>query len=209
LYANGNKGKLPAAARWLNASSSVVYINPAASLADPAYIEGWTGLGLLFHAKALSEPRIFSCPLQNERLFTYPGGWTDDTTSSYGLVRRTSYYYRVSGPYPGITAEDLRYTQNVSLSKLRPPKAMTADLFGQFIFGSTWAHLNPYGVNVSFSDGHAEFIDVGLKEYQRASRYNNGSATGYQSDTVRDPFVFAFWKAMDSRNFAALANQWP
>jgi hypothetical protein len=208
LYAHNNKGKLPPSPNFGNASSSLIYLNPAGRPAQVGYYEGWVGIGLLFHGRALTEPRIFYCPSQNERLFSYPDGWT--YISGSGLTRYMSYYYRIFGQLnPGITPEDIAWMRNLTLARMRPPKALTADIFGQFIFGGTWAHLNPYGLNVSFSDGHAEFVDIGLTEYQRASRYNNGTPGGYQNDTIRDPFVFAFWKALDNRDLTPLAEQWP
>src|SRR5688500_17086486 len=50
VYAHDNKGSLPPAPSWMNASATVlVYIDPASLGTDVGYYNGWAGIGLLFN----------------------------------------------------------------------------------------------------------------------------------------------------------------
>jgi len=167
----------------------------------------WDCLGHLIETGFITDPELLYCPSQREKWFTYPYGWEE---TSYGTYYRfCGYLYRFFGEYKSeyqyITPAEIQWLQTVQYGALEYPIAVSSDIFipdyGGWGFDS-WPHLNPYGVSVAYSDGHAEFIDVGHTEYLRA-----GSLP--YSLIHYDDFAFLFFKALDQRDFSTLAEAFP
>ena len=221
VYAQEHDGFFPDnSAGWMNASLTF-YAEISSS--------GYLALGHLYETGVVADPRMLFCPSQREPFHSYPMGWYGPPLSgraaqfdgrgilrSSGFVRFTSYYYRLFGQLnPSITRQEIEDMSRWTLSNLEEPIAISSDIFGSF--GDTWSHQAPYGVNVTYSDGHGAFENVGIEEFERATFYNNNggysaagdSGVGYQSGGIRDPFVRDFWRALDSGDFGKLRARWP
>jgi len=204
-YALENYGRFPPAPYWANASLSYqVYVGKD-TLPGVGTSGSWFGLGLLFASKIITDPKAFYCPSMDGGqfpLFTYPAGWT--TWYHEGYLRRCiGYLYRLFGE-SGRTADDIPTEEMEKLQKLTISSAPPRFGLSVDIFSYAWPHVNPYGLNLAFADGHAEFMDVGFEEYRRAVHYMSADTT-----LIRDPFTFEFWKALDKRDFSELQDNWP
>ena len=202
MYANDSESHLPNAHPGANASTSTVVRSPGG---------GWHGLGRLFDRRILTGPRVLYCPSQKETTFTYPDAW--EPPPPYEQWKWAGYIYRLFGQTapssnPPITQRDVDDLCRMTLERAPARFGMSADIFGH-IRGQSWSHLKPYTLNVAFTDGHAEPIDVPFEEYDRATYYNNTTDEGYQYPGVRDPFVFYFWQALDKSSFAYMRKHWP
>ena len=211
-YANEDDGgHFPPAPSWANSSLMFeVYIeNNSGSVGVD---DGWFGMGLLFTTGMLDTERLLYCPIQKVPWLSYPDGWNIDYNGRQ--MRFCSYLYRMGGQAQGgaLTRQELDELHKTSLWTMPARFALSSDIFGHII-GKSWAHLQPLGLSVAFGDGHAEFKEVPYEEYLRATWYNNslGEDTGgpYKSDTIRDPFVFHFWRAIDSDSWTYMRQRWP
>ena len=149
------------------------------------------------------------CPSQIVSHFMYPWGWEDPIPG----YRISSYLYRIFGQYQSnIPKDEMDELHNTSIGQITGRFALAMDIPGH-IGGPSWPHVEPYGLNVAFADTHAEFVEVGLQEYQRAVYYNNtvgeGAGGPYKPGRIRDPYVFALWKAIDAEDFSDLRAGWP
>ena len=209
VYAHENDGSVPEnSAGWMNASATFqVWYS----------WYGWFGLGHLFESEIITDPKGFYCPSQREEGgLTYPYGWYGPPIlqgrgqlASHGFYRTVGYYYRIFGQLnPGINRADTNELNELKISDQEAPFAIVSDVFAHF--GDTWSHVAPYGLNVAFSDGHAAHINTGIDEYDRAAQYNACySEANCVGDGTRDPFVFDFWKSLDSGDFSRLRSRWP
>ena len=211
-YANDDEGgHYPPSPGWLNASLSFNVYHDQAS-GGIGFEDGWFGLGMLFATDMLDSERVLYCPSQSVPWFTYPEAWKI-ITGSGGLRRTASYYYRLFGQMKGgIAWEQIDEWHKISIWNAPARFALSADIFGH-IGAETWVHLQPLGLGIAFGDGHAEFKEIPYEEYLRCIYYNNtiGENTGgpYQGGGIRDPFVYDFWRAIDSNSFAYLRQRWP
>ena len=80
-------------------------------------------------------------------------------------------------------------------SGICPPIAMSADIFS-LANNTPWPHVNPWGVVTAFSDGHAEFVEVGYQTYCRFAEV--------VTIENRDQLSAVFWTALDRRDFSIL-----
>jgi hypothetical protein len=209
-YANEDDGgHFPPTPSWANTSNTyTVYVGKAGGGTGD---DGWIGMGMLFATRMLDTERLLYCPSQKVSWFTYPVGWNIDYNG--GLRRFCSYLYRMGGQaQPGLGRAEIDKLHRTSLWTMPPRFALSSDIFGHAI-GETWAHLQPPALSIGFGDGHADFKPIAREEYERCIYYNNsvGEHTGgpYKSDKIRDPFVFHFWRAIDSDSFAYLRQHWP
>ena len=211
-YANEDDGgHFPPTPGWANASNTFsVYAENAGG--GTGAQDGWYGMGLLFTSGMPDTERLLYCPSQKVSWFTYPFGW--NIVFNGRRLRYCSYLYRMSGQTQGgaLTRKEIDELHRTSLWTMPTRFALSSDIFGHSI-GESWAHRQPPGLSIGFGDGHAEFKLLAREEYERCIYYNNsvGEHTGgpYRSDTIRDPFVFHFWKAIDSESFAYLRQRWP
>ena len=157
---------------------------------------GWFAMGLCYGLDYIDNPESYYCPaIDNDHpKFTYPRGWNlDDPEHSPGW-RYTSYIYRIFGqvrnPPTLADVEELhRLEQNAG-------EVLFADMFiaGHVAYGNPYIyepqHMDPYGLNAAFADGHAEFVKLGEDEYWRV-RY----AGSY------DEFAWLYMRALGTGDF--------
>jgi len=204
-YANENNDRFPPQPSSKNASLTwQVWRDPSHQSHDMVgWSNGWFGLGLLFSSRIIKDPQFLYCPSQQQVLFTYPAGWENPRSIVPTLpeLRICGYLYRIFGQRAGaeqyISDADIEWMRKLQYSGLEQPIAMSSDIFINRwqLVPDSWAHLNPYGVNVAFSDGHAEFVNVGYREYLRA----------HSSSFINtDGFTFLFWKALDGGDWSRM-----
>ena len=200
IYAGEQDGYYPPAHGGQNASRTHRATSPWAKDSGPGFArfgfwggdEGWTGLGLLFYAGIMEDPRAMYCPSQRFPDFTYPQGW--ELRPGY---RFTGFYYRLFGQYgSGITPGDVNRLHNYRTSDMNKQMALTSDIFhpgwsaaGPYPEDTLWAHLEPPVLNVSYSDGHAKSIgdNAAFAYSQTALPIYGGS----------DAFAMYFWQYLD------------
>jgi len=68
-----------------------------------------------------------------------------------------------------------------------------------------WPHAQPYGVNVAFNDGHAEFVELTKRDYEKcALLFYTGDSPGPASR-----YMQLFFEGADTKNFAQLRRVFP
>lgn len=209
IYTDEFNGHLPATHLEMNGHLMM-------ELSTPKHYEGfdvwrtghesgyYTGHGLLIHpTQFIRDVRVFYCPSQRFPLFTYPYGWSNGNPWG-GRYRFCSYYYRVYGQTDeegafGVTQKDVDRLRQYSLHNMEYPIAVEADIFhpgwnepraGPYPEDTAWAHVDaPPGVNVAFTDGHAEFVSDNA-----AFTYSQIGVAFYGH---HEQFVMMFWEYLD------------
>jgi prepilin-type N-terminal cleavage/methylation domain-containing protein/prepilin-type processing-associated H-X9-DG protein len=199
IYASQYKGAIPPSSPKENASTTwVVWRDPAAFSVDDIAktAEGWVGPGYLFHTRIMKTPKAFYCPDLTRELFTYPKGW-DSLGRPYKAI---GYVYRVFGEKTGfITQKEVDEVANFKLGKMKN-KALLTDIVMQSTYwegGVMWPHRTPYGANIAFSDGHAEFVHLTKKDY-------DGAIKPYPDVWMADYYYLLFFRAVESGDYTAL-----
>ena len=203
-YATDDEGgHFPPAPSWCNASMMFeVYREPPGGF-DDGTEDGWFGLGLLFTTRTLDSERVLYCPSQVWP-FTYPEGWRNFRFWSNRQWRISSYIYRLFGQRnPGITAEMIDELHKMSLSNMPSRFALSADLFHGREF---WVHTVQLGIGVAFADGHAEFQPITEEDRERSIYYNDFNQ---QDDSLRDPYTYSFFQAIDKNAWGPHREAWP
>ena len=207
IYAQENRGTIPPAPNWANASLMwEAYFDPAVFgvRREPELRDNWFGLGWLFAMRTIRDPKAFYCPEMTMPLFTYPIGWENAQSWNSGLkgVKALGYIYRVFGQRSGpMTTDDVKEIKKLKLGKMAN-KALAMDIVVQAAWSpGTWPHRSPYGVNAAYSDGHAEFVELTRKDFESAIK---PYAVG-----IADHYVFLFFKAMDTKDFTTLRMTYP
>jgi len=212
-YAMDNHDALPNMPWWMIPSiTDDVYFFESCSFYS--YIQadlsnGWVGFGLLFDSKIVNDPKLFYCPSQQIDLWTYPLGWEDAGKGWHECkdTRVVGYFDRVFGP----AGED----PNLRLPTLPHPMALSADILVSF--RELWEvqgkpplpHVNPYVINVSYSDGHVEGVYRGQTEYQRALTVcrlgvYEGAMTGQPDKFAKEAF-----RSLDDHDLRTLQTEFP
>ena len=207
VYATEFNGHFPVSHLGMNASLMFELVTPHQ---NPGFqIAGLTGMGLMLDRgtygsnnlwQGESTPDIFTdlklfyCPSQRYPNFTYPKGWYG---SPWGGYRSCGYYYRLFGQIGGrISQTDVDNLRNYRTSDLNEQIAVAGDMFhpgssswGPFPADTLWAHVDPPGLAITYSDGHSEFVsdNAGWAYAQIATAvYGAG-----------DAFVMMFWELLD------------
>jgi len=188
---------------------------------------GWSAMGLLYApenagidtppvAGYIKDKKVFYCPSQQEPWFSYPEGWNRPLPNK-PQYKFCSYLYRLFGQQSwGITAEDIEAMRKLQYSSVEHPWAMSADIFlnrnffvpkYKSLYTPPWAHLNPYVINVAYSDGHAEGIDVGHTEYLRSTLQGVGGVSSPNGGT--DFFTMLFWFGLENGDWSRLHEEFP
>ena len=193
-------GHFPPAPGWANSSLMFeVYRGPPFDRGGVGFEDGWFGLGLLFSTRTLDTERVLYCPSQIAP-FTYPEGWTS-TIWSGRHCRVSSYIYRMFGQRSGgITQEMIEEHRKLTLWTMPPRFALSSDLFSS---DKNWVHRIPIGLGIAFADGHAEFKPITAGDHERCTYYNTADAS------IRDPFTYSFWQAIDANAFGPFRDRWP
>ena len=166
IYAEDNEGFYPRTPDTYNAR--LAFYLTTRPQASPYQVDGYTGMGLLLYYGILEDIQAFYCPSQRVHQFTYQGGFIDFPKIEPGY-RICSYYYRIFGqpPYVAVTpgVDDVATVRSFNTA-MPSTKALVADMFDGgldfwtpgFDNDSIWAHVDPFVVNVAFSDGHAASV---------------------------------------------------
>ena len=214
VYANDSDGHFPPSHADYNASLTFeLATTQPHNLEPPLYIrhvlDGVTNFfqshGMLIPLDIIKDERVFYCPSQRFEVFTHPYGWSNDNPWGGGY-RFCSYYNRLFGQVSvGIEQSDVDRLRNYTLHDLERPIALESDIFhpGQVSWGpypedTAWAHLEPPGINVTFSDGHAEPVSDNA-----AYAYAQFGLPIYGGD---DRFVMMFWEYLDGDPRRLTAN---
>ena len=175
-FSSDHDGWLPASSP--NSNSSLTWIgwqsyNPPAD---------WIHLGQLYGQDYIPDPVSFYCPSNRQSPHTYPEGWDWDV----GFARHAlGYLYTIFG--------ELRLVRDYQRGRMRHselplPMALATDVFisvqEHAPGGPIWPHQNPFGINASFADGHAEFVNLPEARFRKATRL--------WSANINDPDLFAF-----------------
>lgn len=216
MYANAHRGFLPPQLSGANASGSyIIYRTPASMTAaqrvDRGQFEGWTSGGQIYQARMIREPKVFYCPSQTIESVIWPNGWYrgvpafDDTIVSNHWM---GYQYRIPGKStlptsPAITAEDMTAYRRWSLTYPKGMRAVMSDMLAPPFTSvrSPWTHVKPYGLNVLYKDGHAEFVEMTLRDYDLSHSYTTA--------VLADPFVGLLFKAFDNKDFTTFRLTFP
>jgi len=200
VYSNEFDGRFPPLD--LGANAQLAYYIVTATPHVGYYIEKefdgrvhrWVGHGALVGLDIITDVRVYYCPSQRYPNFSYPKGFYD---APWGGYRASSYYYRLFGQlHPGITQLDVNRLHHYSTDEVQHPISLVADIFhpgsewwGDYPAETTWAHIDPPGMNVAFSDGHAEdMADKALWLYAQTGLPVYGSP---------NRFVMMFWEYLD------------
>ena len=212
VYATEFNGHFPVSHLGMNASLMFELVTPHQ---NPGFqIAGLTGMGLMLdrvshgHERLwqgesspdiLTDIKLFFCPSQRYPNFSYPKAWYDGPWGGYGGYRSCGYYYRVFGQTGGrISQADVDNLRNYRTSDLNEQIAVTSDLFhpgspswGPYPEDTAWAHVDPPGLSVTYSDGHSSFVsdNAGWAYAQFATQVYGAS----------DSFVMMYWEYLDGK----------
>jgi prepilin-type N-terminal cleavage/methylation domain-containing protein len=211
MYTNANKGCYPPSAPSLQATvNHDVWIDPATPRGPTAY-EGWVMLGNLYirgflgplpkdPAKDPYGPRAFYCPSALYPAHIYPDAWNGTPSE-----KRIGYMYRIIGQTnaPYITQAVVDDLNKWKVGKPKGTKALSADILGQR--GSTiqWPHQQPWGLNVAYNDGHAEFRELSKKDADKCSTlFANGGSPAPASN-----YIYLFFRGADTGDWTELREK--
>jgi prepilin-type N-terminal cleavage/methylation domain-containing protein len=203
IYANQYKGAIPPPLNGGNASGSHIVWARHILGQRRGDDEGYHNLGHVFSKRILKDPRAFYCPSQLDESLTYPQGW-----EAYPDWKYIGYSYRLSNdPKPGwITTQDIQEMLKLKVGRFKGIKALASDVIGPRNQKHHWPHIQPYGVCVGYSDGHAEFVSTTKSEYEIAMKLPPLSTSG-----AVDGFQFYMFKAFDTKDFTKVRElfaQW-
>ncbi|WP_428940314.1 type II secretion system protein [Fontivita pretiosa] len=203
IYGAQFKGAVPPSDPKGNAGTSyTVWRHP--NTAPAGYIqqytaEGWVGPGYLFYTRILKDPKTFYCPSMPIEGFTYrPWEWENP-----GSYRFMGYLYRIFGEAegPAVVYQALAEVKQFRFGKMKN-RALVKDIqvlgWGK---GLAWPHRNPWGVNVAYSDGHAEFVQLNKSDFDAAFRHATKPDSGVVNATH---YAVVLFKALDNKDFTEL-----
>ncbi len=196
IYSGSYNGGIPQPVTGGNASGS----HPAYSahvIQPPPNTRGddngWFNLGPLFSRGFFKEPTGFYCPAQINESFTYPKAW--ESPDGNKTQKYLGYSYRLcnQAAAPYMTNNDIKELLKMKIGKFKGTRSLLSDIVGPKGQVHHWPHTRPYGINVAYSDGHAEFLTLTEKDYQTALKIPAiGAADGYH---------YLMFQAYDTRDF--------
>jgi len=203
IYSQDSGGPLPSGWVGMNSSLSHQVRKYPGSSAPEIDADGWHDLGRLYGMKLIPEKFVYFCPSTKMDDFKYPFAW--ETGTMFGGYRYTwgNYWYRLFGQEIGalVTSADIDVWKKMNIDAMRPAWAMTSDVVLQFQRPDyRWPH--EFGINVTYSDGHAEWIQLDANEHGR-------SLTVIGSIIATDYYAYLFFKGLDNRDFSALRSFFP
>jgi prepilin-type N-terminal cleavage/methylation domain-containing protein/prepilin-type processing-associated H-X9-DG protein len=217
MYANQHKGYFPPVYSEANLSGSYIIFRNAATLqshgpqgpVDRGQWRGWTSSGQLYAIGLIKDPRVYYCPGQPIEYVQWPLGWfgpgvtVDPDPPIWNKLMGYNYrlvHYRSN---PLITVDDVNGFDRWSISYPKGIKAIMSDLLSPPTGHLTapWVHQKPYGVNVLYTDGHAEFNNGTKQDYDRSTQFRITSQA--------DGYVHLMFKAFDKRDFGDVRAAYP
>jgi hypothetical protein len=226
MYGSQNKGFLPCGNSLYDGVPSSRTIDSTAARGKPKNQSSqWEGLGLLFATKCCPSGQVFYCPeraIVGDGKSEYRGkDWIEPYANK---IDNLGYLYRYFGEDDGkgyIPGPEQRTLRNLRLGRLTHTQydsvtfsgkvtaiskimALTCDLMGTRGLSSPladWAHDNPWGACVGYSDGHADFVAV---EKKIALIPQNGVLSGQwdpadQSKAME--YIWRMFRAYDINDF--------
>ena len=104
------------------------------------------------------------------------------------------YLYRAANQSIGatlMTSDELQRTANLRQGKFKGRIALCADIM------YLWPHQSPYMMNVAFSDGHAEGVQLTHYDWEVGGLAPRYAAVSGSTDL----YLYFFWRAMETGNF--------
>ena len=207
--AQDGRGLFPPSPDWQNASLMFQICAPSGWAPQPGYDSqtGFLGMGLLYHTNMIDDPQVYYCPAlaDNSETFSYPRGWESPGVPGWRVAGCT---YRLfgqvqTGTSPPLTREMVDEVLNMEGTA---DEVLVADLFMDIgdaaqAIGRRGdpAHFDPYGLNLAFGDGHAEWKELGENENARSDRVSYGTST-----EERDLYSYLSFRALGSGDFTEL-----
>ena len=190
IYSQENKGRFPFNFDGMNASLAW-YVWYKEAEAYRFTDQGWFGLGMLFRKGYIKDPKAFYCPEMREDRFTYPMGWEGWGGASGHDRKSIGYLYRLFHQRipPQVTQAEVDKISQLRMGRFRGRIAIAADIFYY------WPHLNPWGVNVAFPDGHAEWVNMTKYDFEVSTRVATMPSGSY------DQYVYWFWRAIETQDY--------
>ena len=211
-YSLDFEGRIPPAVWGNNAVWTCHFYYPDWESIDSRYwdgtwggMKGWTGMGLLLYAEYLPDPsvQVYYCPSQKVDLYTYEGGWVSPPAG--WNWREGGYLYRVFNQASGrIPQADVDALQKIRLDRLDQAMiALTTDICTSWYYENLefWAHKTPVSLNVAYSDGHAESVQIPQDVYELQRTVI--PAVNYD----RDYFAFLMFRALDQQTFSRISSE--
>jgi prepilin-type N-terminal cleavage/methylation domain-containing protein/prepilin-type processing-associated H-X9-DG protein len=196
LYAGENKGKFPTCSSGMNFWATY-YLWYESNVANPTSQEGWTGTGLLKHRNYMKDFRAFYCPEMRQSQFQYEEGFI----TGWGAppLRRTmGYLYRLANqaaPPVILDGPEIKWNANLQQGRFKGTLALTADIM------YLWPHLNPFVMNVAYTDGHAESVQFNKYDADIGIRGNYAAIGGGY-----DRYLSGFWRVFDTQNIIGFSK---
>jgi prepilin-type N-terminal cleavage/methylation domain-containing protein/prepilin-type processing-associated H-X9-DG protein len=193
----GSDGLLGGRTRWDAAWGLVKGVDAGGNPGAYVYVGQIFGLGIV------KEIQAFFCPENDDTFFSHEASWKPNFDAIPRRVCYLGYSYRLQGEMPQGDVdipENQNGAERVRQIKMKAGQfkgniAMTADVFSsnqsQY---KGFPHINTYGVNVGFSDGHAEWIPLEKIDHQiSATVSQDGSASN------RGAYHYLMYRAFDQR----------
>jgi len=168
---------------------------------------GWLSWGLLYRDKIIDNPEVFCCPALGEQsMLSWPNAWRQldrhiATNPAEAVYRYSGYYYRIFGQPREISTPPIMYSDVDRLLRMEAnaDEPLVADLFIDIRQERGDApHLDPFGVNAAFADGHAAWVELGEKERSRCA------ATAGLTIGALDIFTYLYFRALGTGKFNEL-----
>ncbi|MBA7662464.1 hypothetical protein ES703_70493 [subsurface metagenome] len=193
VYATDHDDNIPASIDGMNASWNFIcwqtYDKPPR----------WVNLGRLYGTKIITDPEIFYCPSQRNKILqnTSPDedgiGWTWISPTG-NEERAISYMYGLLAEIRSMPELEL---ESLKLSDLKT-RALICDAFLPFKEGPVWAH--PKGLSTGFGAGHVEFIKVDKEVIDAADHFDLLDQRSAQVRDQMDLFVAAMFELLAGKN---------
>lgn len=213
MYTNQYKGFFPPQFSQANASGTyIIYRNQVSSPStDRGQFEGWTSGGQLYVTKLIKERRVLYCPAQENTKVQWRDAWyrtgipadpsVDDPLSNHWMGYNYRIAHQIALPY--FTQAEADAYDRWSISYPKGIHSLMSDLIappGNNLKAS-WSHVKPYGLNVLYTDGHAEFVERTKRDYEISYQF----ATAAQVDG----YVQLTFKGFDTKDFTAVRAAYP